>query len=462
MKPSPAFLAGPVAGFLALQALAADLPPPVLPAGVGVNIHFNRGHEADLDLIAAAGIKVVRMDLGWAGIEREKGKYDWSAYDELTANLEKRGLQPLYILDYSNPLYEEPVVSRNPVTGQEQRDTASPQRPESVAAFARWAAAAAERYRGRRVIWEIWNEPNISFWKPKPDVAQYNTLALATCRAIRAVDPAATLIGPATSEIPLRFLEDHFASGILEYLDGVSVHPYRHYAKPPETAAAEYAKLRELIARYALPGKKDLPILSGEWGYASHTRGVSLATQAAFAARQQLANLLAGVPLSVWYDWKNDGPDPDEREHNFGLVHADLSPKPAYLALKTLTTELGGYRIARRLELGRDSDYALLLRRDGGPDKLALWTTAEAHPVSLPVQRAGRARLEAVAGLGARFRLETETRSATARATANASASHTLSLEGDARLHLEGDALRVDLGPLPLYLTFLEGVALAR
>jgi hypothetical protein len=72
------------------------------------------------------------------------------------------------------------------------------------------------------------------------------------------------------------------------------------------------------------------------------------------------------------------------------------------------------------------------------------------------VQRAGRARLEAVAGLGARFRLETETRSATASATA----SHTLSLEDDARLHLEGAALRVDLGPLPLYLTLVEGVRL--
>lgn len=458
MKPSPAFLAGPAAGFFALQALAADLPPPVLPAGVGVNIHFTRGHQADLDLIAAAGIKVVRMDLGWAGIERQPGRYDWSAYDELTANLEKRGLRPLYILDYSNPLYEETVVSRNPVTGREQRDTASPQHPESVAAFARWAAAAAERYRGRRVIWEIWNEPNISFWKPKPDVAQYNTLALATARAIRAADPQATIIGPATSEIPLKFLENHFACGILEYLDGVSVHPYRNDAKPPETAAAEYAKLRELIARYAPPGKKDLPILSGEWGYASHTRGVSLATQAAFAARQQLANLLAGVPLSVWYDWKNDGPDPDEREHNFGLVHADLSPKPAYHALKTLTTELAGYRIARRLELGGDSDYALRLHRDGGPDKLALWTTADPHPVSLPVQRSGRTRLEAVVGLGARFRLEAETRSN----DPNAAASHTLSLEGDARLHLEGDTLRVDLGPLPLYLTLLEGVTLPR
>ncbi|MCI0746106.1 MAG: cellulase family glycosylhydrolase, partial [Verrucomicrobia subdivision 3 bacterium] len=194
---------------------AADSPDLLLPQGVGVNIHFTRGHERDLDLIAAAGFKFIRMDFGWAGIERKKGDYDWSAYDELTANLEKRGLRALYILDYSNPLYEEVVVSKNPITGKEQRDVASPQHPESVAAFARWAGAAAARFKGRRIIWEIWNEPNITFWKPRPDVKQYTTLGLATARAIREADPNATIIGPATSEMPITFLEEFFAGGAL-------------------------------------------------------------------------------------------------------------------------------------------------------------------------------------------------------------------------------------------------------
>jgi hypothetical protein len=98
---------------------SADFPELVLPQGVGVNVHFTRGHERDLDMIAAAGFKFVPMDFGWAGIERRKGEYDWSAYDELTANLERRGLRALYILDYSNPLYEETVTSRNPITGNE-------------------------------------------------------------------------------------------------------------------------------------------------------------------------------------------------------------------------------------------------------------------------------------------------------------------------------------------------------
>jgi len=38
----------------AVGACAAELPSPVIPAGVGVTMHFTRGHEKDLDLIAAA------------------------------------------------------------------------------------------------------------------------------------------------------------------------------------------------------------------------------------------------------------------------------------------------------------------------------------------------------------------------------------------------------------------------
>ncbi len=442
-----------VGATLALTAFAADLPPLRLPEGVGVNIHFNRGHAADLDLIAAAGFKFVRMDLGWAGIERRRGEYDWSACEELIGNLERRGLRAILILDYSNPLYEEAVTARNPVFGGEQRDTASPQHAESVAAFARWAAAAATHFEGRRVVWEIWNEPNISFWKPKPDVAQYTALALATCRAIRAADPKATIIGPATSEVPLPFLERFCASGVLEYLDAVSVHPYRNYAEPPETAAEDYAGLRALIARYAPPKKKHLPIISGEWGYASHTGGVSLETQAAFAARQQLANLLAGVPLSIWYDWKNDGTDPAEREHNFGVVTDQLAPKPAYQAIKSLTRELGGYRLKQRVGTGNDRDFLLLFAKPRAASKLAVWTLDGPHPVSVPVKLRPRAAVRTPGADGVVFESQGGNRAVASSLTAasNSGPGQTITLDSD-RLTLE-------VGPQPLYLT-LEGVRL--
>lgn len=363
---------------------AADLPGPDLPQGVGVNIHFTRGHARDLDLIRDAGIRVVRMDFVWASIEQERGQYDWSAYEELTANLTQRGLRPYYILDYSNPLYEAAVVTKNPVTGREQRDIASPQQPQSVAAFAAWAAAAAKHFEGRDIIWEIWNEPNITFWKPKPDVRQYLALAEATARSIRAAAPSATIVAPATSEVPVPFLEALFRSEVLPLLDAISVHPYRNYRKSPETAGEDYARVRELLARLAPEGKKRLPILSGEWGYASHTRGVPLEKQAAFAARMQLANCYYRIPVSIWYDWVNDGPDPAEREHNFGLVDSGRQPKPAYRAIRTLTRELDGFRMARRLDLGHAADWVLLFTDDAGRRRAALWTTGSPHRATIP------------------------------------------------------------------------------
>lgn len=376
-----------VAAFLGccwLESGAADLPPLVLTEGMGVNIHFVRGHARDLDLIRDAGFRFIRMDFGWHATERKKGEYNWSDYDELTANLEQRGIRPLYILDYSNPLYEQPMGSTNPITHQATFETASPQHPESVEAFARWAAAAATHFKGRRVIWEIWNEPNIFFWKPKPNAGQYTALALATAKAVRAADPNATIIGPASSTFPWEFLETFLKSGVLEYLDGVSVHPYRSKNKPPESAAADYAKLRALIEKYAPnDAKKNLPIVSGEWGYSSHTKNVSTETQAAFLARQQLSNLLNGIPLSIWYDWKNDGEDPNENEHNFGTVTYDLQPKPAYRAAQTLSRELGGYRIERRLPNTATNDFVLVLTKPGAPTKLAAWTQGQDHGIKV-------------------------------------------------------------------------------
>jgi polysaccharide biosynthesis protein PslG len=366
-------------------ALLAQIPEPVLPAGVGVNIHFITGHESDLDAIAAAGFKFIRMDFFWDMTEPKRDAYAWTAYEELLANLEKRGLRALFILDYSNPLYEEAIVSPHPITGEPVKGLASPRQPASVAAFARWAAAAARHFRGRGIVWEIWNEPNGHFWRPKPDAGKYAALALAAGKAVREAVAEATLVGPATAGFDWPFLEPFLTSGALEYLDAVSVHPYR--LAPPETAVAEYRRLRDMIERDApLARKNKIAILSGEWGYSSDGKDVTPERQAAYLVRQQLVNLLCGVPLSIWYDWKNDGPDPKEREQNFGTVGVDMVPKPAYAAVRTLSNELTGFHVAARRDAGREEDFVLVLTDAAGQTKLAAWTMGEPRSIALELE----------------------------------------------------------------------------
>ena len=349
---------------------ANKLPDLAIPNGFGVNIHF-RGDPKDLDMIADAGFKFIRMDLTWEAIERQKGVYEFekSGYDALTEGATRRGLRILYILDYSNKLYE----SERSVRTEEGRR-----------AFAAFAEAAVVRYSGKGILWEIWNEPNIKlFWRPQPSVDDYCKLVEAASARIKKADKSGLVVAPATSTIPFKWLEDCFKRGMLKWIDVLSVHPYRPH--PPETAMKDYKELRDLMKRYA-PKDKEIPIISGEWGYSNiNWDGARLSNeqQAQYLVREFLINLYQKIPVSIWYDWKNDGTNPNEREHHFGTVMHDLKPKAAYLAAEMLFSTFAGYSIDSRLEIGSDKDFAFKLMKDENI-AIAIWTIDREHKVTLP------------------------------------------------------------------------------
>lgn len=358
---------------LAAEPLLAAVPLPKLaiPNAFGANIHF-RGEPEDLDLIHDGGFKFIRMDLTWSGVERKKGVYDFEkiGYDALTEGCTKRGIRLLYILDYSNKLYE----SHRSVRTDAGRK-----------AFAAFAQAAAKRYAGKGILWEIWNEPNIkTFWTPQPSVNDYCKLVEITAPIVKKADPSGLVVAPATSGIPFKWLEDCFKKGLLKWIDVLSVHPYR--SQPPETVIKDYARLRKLIKRYA-PENKKIPIISGEWGYSNinwNKSRLSNEKQAQYLVREFIINLYQEIPVSIWYDWKNDGANPDEREHHFGAVMHDLKPKAAYIAAKNLSHNLAGFAIDKRLDLASEKDFAFLLKK-GNRTAVAFWATADEHEIILPL-----------------------------------------------------------------------------
>lgn len=349
-----------------------------IPEGFGVNINFTDPRAGEMRMLADGGFRWVRMDLKWDETEKEKGQYDFSAYDRLLAAQQPFGIRTLFILDYGNPLYDNGAPPRTDATRQ---------------AFAAWAVAAATHFKNRGVLWELYNEPNHSlFWPPEPNVQEYIALALEVGHAWRKSVPDEKLIGPATSEIDFDFLEDCFKAGLLEYWSAVSIHPYRH--SDPESAAGDYCRLRELIKIYKPKNSpaKEISVIASEWGYSSVWRGFSEEKQGEMLARAWLTNIANGITLSIWYDWHDDGLDPGEAEHHFGAVSNSYhenrepvyDPKPAYVAAKTLTTFLSGYRFESRLPADSDDDYLLVFRK-GNELRLAAWTTSSAHATVLPL-----------------------------------------------------------------------------
>ena len=338
-----------------------------IPDGIGVNIHFTDPKPGELEQLYKEGFRWVRMDYHWGGIERKKGLYDFSAYDRLMAALDAHHIRAYLIFDYSCPLYD---------------DNLSPHTDEGRAAFARWAGASVTHFKGRGIVWEMYNEPNIFFWRPHPNVDDYAKLAVAVGKAVHEAAPEETYIGPASSTIDLPFLESCFKAGCLDYWSAVSVHPYRQ--KDPETVTAEYRKLRQLIAQYA-PKGRHIPIISGEWGYSSSWGHFDEALQGKYLPRELLANALNEIPISIWYDWHDDGTNPKDPEHHFGTVHhapatqpGELyDPKPAYIAAKAMSDALPGATFSKRLWTGKDEQYVLLFDHPTRGPLLAYWTTGK-------------------------------------------------------------------------------------
>jgi hypothetical protein len=209
--------------------------------------------------------------------------------------------------------------------------------PKDPDAFAEYAASLARRYPQIHA-WEIWNEPNISFfWRPAVDAKAFTALLQKTYRALKTANPKAKVIlgglSPGAVELDAvpapAFLSLIYQAGGGAFFDAVAYHAYGE-------GALEYWLTGALQGiRYVMAANGDIakPVWITEMGCYTHGPGsVSEAWQAEYLL--QARSFLANVPFIervYWYTLRdaNNSGDP---EKNYGLFHADGSPKPAVKA----------------------------------------------------------------------------------------------------------------------------------
>jgi hypothetical protein len=80
-----------------------------------------------------------------------------------------------------------------------------------------------------------------------------------------------------------------------------------------------------------------------------------------------------GLPLAVWYDLRDDGTDPANPEHNYGLLDSSGNEKPAIKAIRTLMSVVSGRRYAGMIQETPEGIHAM--RMDGLTDTVVIvWT----------------------------------------------------------------------------------------
>ncbi|MDA0425931.1 hypothetical protein [Stutzerimonas frequens] len=347
------------------------------PFVVGVCAHeLHKGDPSGraYAMMRDAGITSVRTDAHWAYVERQPNQLkiepSWQRYLKETA---RHGLSTQFILGYGNQHH-----------GGGEKPRSEPVR----AAYNRYVDFVTENLKGQVAYYEIWNEWDVEDPRHPAFTQDYARLIADAAGIIRQRDPAATVLaGAVTSQgiesgFALRLLEN----GLMQSVDGLSLHPYVHCRgwrrNTPEAWIDWMAEVDKELTRAA---GRPVPLYLTEMAWPSHQGacGIDESLQAAYLARAFfLARTLPNIKGMWWYDFRNDGTDKTEREHNFGLVRQDFTPKPAYPVLAAISEIVSQYAYLGRLE-NTANDVVMLRFARGEDELLVAWSTGKPRTVEL-------------------------------------------------------------------------------
>ncbi len=338
----------------------------------GVCMHFGQfKHKVPttLELLKRMGAAWIRDELYWSNVEREKGQFTFPEYyDTYMQAAGRLGIRPLIIFNYSNRHYDNGLA---------------PHTPEGRNAFVRYCRELIARYGSICRHWEVWNEPNIGFWQPKPNPADYTELLKVVYQAVKEADPQATIVGVCTAGTDFSFIEEVLKRDGGKFMDAISVHPYRYPRSPEATDfVGEMQRLKVLLDKY---GVGHLKVWLTEFGYPTHiTGGIPEYLSAAYIVRTCLLALsLPFVERLFVYDFQDDGEDPTYNEFNFGLIRFDHSPKVPYAAFNTMVRMIAHKQFVRMLDLGEG--VMGLVFADQTSEVWALWSLGGTRQVILPL-----------------------------------------------------------------------------
>ena len=355
---------------LSFQAAAVE-PLKPSPFIVGVCTHFSQGKgllAANLSLIRQAGAASIRDELGWRGIEKEKGVLkvpeEWDTFVRRAAS---SGIQPMLILDYGNPFYDK---GDKPVSD------------EALEGFARYSEFIVRHFKGVVRHYEVWNEYDIKIGGTSPGSAEnYTKLLEKVYPRIKKIDPSIIVYGGAMTPTGVNngWLEKMLAGGALRNMDVVSIHTY-NYGRPgrertPEAWAEWMQKVQDLIAKYNDGKQAALYVTEMGWPTQLDKRGTTPRQSADYLARMYLLSRTMPFMKGIWwYDFQDDGWRATYNEANFGMVRPDLTPKPSYFALSSIAALVADAGYSGRVETGDPDVYVLKFRPKKGSEVWAVWS----------------------------------------------------------------------------------------
>lgn len=308
---------------------------------VGAQFHgfwdYGNDDERNVALteFSKAGGTWVRIDMGWAAIEEERDVYsDWalSRYDTAITQAHEKGLKVLLTI------FNTPRWANN--------DSGERTPPDDPVEYGNFVADMADRYSTRVSAIELWNEPNSKdFFRARSgtDAASvYAHMARTAYEKTKQRQPSLTVLAGGSQYVDDGWWKRLYANGIRHFTDVVAVNPYQGMAdesptEPDDGSIYRLQHLPSLFAVMAAHGDSSKPVWFTEFGWSSHEnysskpweKGVSRNRQADYLGEtlELLRKSYPQVRQVFWYSLR-DRTDSSAHNNGFGLLTADLAPKP--------------------------------------------------------------------------------------------------------------------------------------
>jgi hypothetical protein len=355
------------------------------PFILGISTHlmnFDTSPEPALQLAAAAGFDAVKDDAFWSTAEPQPNQWrivpPWRDYLNTASSL---NLTRLTILDYSTGEY----------------DNAKPRTPAVKTGYLEYVDYVTRQLGNKVDFYEIWNEWDLEATKDPQLSADYATLVRETVPLIRKNTtnvngtPARILAGSITPQgMDNGFADRLIDAGMLDLVDGLSIHPYAHCAANGRNNPESWVQwLRDYEQHVRAKAGRVVPIYLTEMAWPSHKGpcGTTPQTQAAYMARILLfTRTVPNINGIWWYDLINDGPDKSDQEHNFGVLNEDLSAKPAYAAVKAIADVIRHFTWDAKASIQSANVYQLYFNK-GNEHVVAAWAVGESRQEQITSDR---------------------------------------------------------------------------
>jgi hypothetical protein len=354
-------------------------------------------------LAVSAGMSYARVFIGWSNVARARPAnprdpndpaYNWADVDRKLAPYAGTGLEVIAQL-WMTPSWANGGQAPNHY-------------PADPADFEDFAYAAALRYPQIHV-WLAVNEPNLPSSAQPTTVPAYEAMLRAAYAGIKAAAPGDEVVAGPLSHMLGNPATDTWAwasqlAADHVPMDAFAVNPYPGWSNPISVRSPNRFDIWDLPALWRMVG---VPVIVAEYGWSTDL--VTEDEQAAWLADAvRVARCTPGLARFTLWGFHDHPLDPDEPLNGtdnwtqFGLLHADGTPKPALAAFEQAASEPLDC-VAVGVEAGAPSGWTPLAVADQ-PSVPITGAFAEAPPPVLGTTAAGtHGETSTTSRLGARM-----------------------------------------------------------